>query len=108
MCIRDSNNPRFFSVADSVRRVAERYVEVTITREDIKFVVAHRLLRKNQEQKAKISEHLSKFAPFYGDMNERMDQFVSLFPVHPDYIDTFERLTAIETRQVLKLSLIHI
>ena len=96
------NNPRFFSVADSVRRVAERYVEVTITREDIKFVVAHRLLRKNQEQKAKISEHLSKFAPFYGDMNERMDQFVSLFPVHPDYIDTFERLTAIETRQVLK------
>ncbi len=96
------NNPRFSSVADSVRRVAERYVEVTITREDIKFVVANRLLRKTSEQAAKIREHLSKFARFYGNMNERMDQFVSLFPVHPDYVDTFERLTAIETRQVLK------
>ena len=90
-------------IRDSVRRVAERYIEVTITREDIKFVVAHRLLRKNREQKYKILEHLQKFAPFYGDMNGRMDQFVSLFPVHPDYVDTFERLTAIETRQVLKM-----
>src|SRR5258708_10861551 len=35
-------------------------------------------------------------------MKERMDEFVRLFPVHPDYIDTFERITAIEKREVLK------
>jgi len=35
-------------------------------------------------------------------MNERMDEFVRLFPVHPDYIDTFERVTAVEKREVLK------
>lgn len=29
-------------------------------------------------------------------MNERMDEFVRLFPVHPDYIDTFERVTIAE------------
>ncbi|MGI9345575.1 MAG: DUF6079 family protein, partial [Gammaproteobacteria bacterium] len=35
-------------------------------------------------------------------MNERMDEFVRLFPVHPDYIDTFERVSAVEKRQILK------
>ena len=35
-------------------------------------------------------------------MNERIDEFISLFPIHPDYIDTFERITIIEKREVLK------
>src|SRR5690606_26321734 len=35
-------------------------------------------------------------------MNERMDEFVRLFPVHPDYIDTFEQITVVEKREVLK------
>ena len=35
-------------------------------------------------------------------MNERMDEFVRLFPVHPEYIDTFERVTAVEKREVLR------
>src|SRR5690606_1015160 len=42
------------------------------------------------------------FAKFYGGLNERMDEFVRLFPVHPDYIDTFERVTVVEKREVLK------
>jgi len=50
----------------------------------------------------KIREYLTPFAKFYGRMNERMDEFVRLFPVHPDYIDTFERVTAVEKREVLK------
>jgi len=35
-------------------------------------------------------------------MNERMEEFVDLFPVHPDYIDVFERIVGIEQREVLK------
>ena len=35
-------------------------------------------------------------------MNERMDEFVRLFPIHPSYIDTFEQIVAIEKREVLK------
>jgi hypothetical protein len=35
-------------------------------------------------------------------MNERMDEFVDLFPVHPDYIDVFERIIAVEKREILK------
>jgi len=96
------DSPRFSFVADSIRRVKDRFEQMLIASKDVKFVVAERLLKKTAEQQAKIREYLTPFAKFYGHMNERMDEFVRLFPVHPDYIDTFERVTALEKREVLK------
>jgi anion-transporting ArsA/GET3 family ATPase len=96
------DSPRFSFVADSIRRVKDRFEQILIARKDIKFVVAERLLKKSADQQVKILEYLTPFAKFYGRMNERMDEFVRLFPVHPDYIDTFERVTAAEKREVLK------
>ena len=89
------NNKRAFEVKD-------RFEQILIARKDVKFVVAERLLKKTGKQQAKIREYLTPFGKFYGHMNERMDEFVRLFPVHPDYIDTFERVTAVEKREVLK------
>jgi len=96
------DSPRFSFVADSIRRVKDRFEQILIARKDVKFVVAERLLKKTAEQQAWIREYLTPFAKFYGRMNEQMDEFVRLFPVHPDYIDTFERVTAVEKREVLK------
>lgn len=96
------DSPRFSFVADSIRRVKDRFEQILIARKDVKFVVAERLLKKTADQQVKIREYLTPFAKFYGRMNERMDEFVRLFPVHPDYIDTFERVTAVEKREVLK------
>jgi Family of unknown function (DUF6079) len=96
------DSPRFAFVADSIRRVKDRFEQVLIARNDVKFVVAERLLKKSAEQQAKIRDYLMPFAKFYGGFNERMDEFVRLFPVHPDYIDTFERVTVVEKREVLK------
>ena len=96
------DSPRFSFVADSIRRVKDRFEQILIARRDVKFVVAERLLKKTAEQQVKIREYLTPFAKFYGRMNERMDEFVRLFPVHPDYIDTFEQVTAVEKREVLK------
>jgi Family of unknown function (DUF6079) len=96
------DSPRFSFVAESVRRVKDRFEQILIARSDIKYVVAERLLRKTPDQQGKIREHLLPFAKYFGNMNERMDEFVRLFPVHPDYIDTFERVTAVEKREVLK------
>ena len=96
------DSPRFAFVSDSIRRVKARFEQVLIVRSDVKFVVAERLLKKNTEQQAKIRDYLTPFAKYYGNLNERMDEFVRLFPVHPDYIDTFERVTAVEKREVLK------
>jgi len=96
------DSPRFSFVADSIRRVKDRFEQILIARKDVKFVVAERLLKKTADQQVKIREYLAPFAKFYGRMNERMDEFVRLFPVHPDYIDTFERVTAVEKREILK------
>lgn len=93
---------RFQHVADSLRRVKDRFEQILIARNDVKFVVAERLLRKTADQLATIRDHLTPFAKFYGNMNERMDEFVRLFPVHPDYIDTFERVTVAEKREILR------
>ena len=96
------DSPRFAFVADSIRRVKDRFEQILIARSDVKFVIAERLLKKTTEQQAKIRDYLMPFAKYYGGLNERMDEFVRLFPVHPDYIDTFERVTVVEKREVLK------
>lgn len=96
------DSPRFSFVADSIRRVRDRFEQVLIARRDVKFVVTERLLHKTMDQQHTIREYLTPFAKFYGNMNERMDEFVRLFPVHPDYIDTFESMAVIEKREVLK------
>jgi len=96
------DSPRFAFVADSLRRVKDRFEQISIARNDVKFVVAERLLRKTAEQQTQIRDHLIPFAKYYGALNERMDEFVRLFPVHPDYIDTFAQVTVVEKREVLK------
>ncbi len=96
------DNPRFQFVADTLRRVKDRFEQVRIARDDVAFVVAERILRKDAKQQALIREHLKQFAPLYGSMNERMEEFVRLFPVHPAFLDTFERVYVAEKREVLK------
>lgn len=96
------DNPRFSFVAETVRRVRDRFEQVRIARTDIKYVVAERLLRKTADQQVLVRQHLTPFTRFYGHMNERLDEYVRLFPVHPDYIDTFERVTVAEKREILR------
>lgn len=96
------DNPQFQFVADSLRRVKDRFEQIYIARTDVKYVVAERLLGKTADKLVKVQEHLKPFTKFYGDMNERLDEFVRLFPIHPDYIDVFERLTVVEKRQIMR------
>jgi hypothetical protein len=96
------DSPRFAFVADSIRRVKDRFEQILIVRDDVKFVVSEALLQKNAEQLSWVREYLTPFAKYYGDMNERMTEYVRLFPVHPDYIDTFQRVTIVEKRTILK------
>jgi hypothetical protein len=95
-------NPRFSFVTEQLRRVKDRFEQITIAREDITFVVSQRLLKKTDKQKAKITDYLRQFSPLYKSMAERMDEFVDLFPIHPNYVETFENLAVAEKRQVLK------
>jgi energy-coupling factor transporter ATP-binding protein EcfA2 len=96
------DNPRFAFVSESLTRVKDRFGQVLIARQDVEYVVAQRLLKKSDEQQATIRSHLLPFAKYYGGMNERLDDFVRLFPVHPDYVKVFEQIRVVEKRQVLK------
>lgn len=95
-------SPRFQFAADRLRRVKDRFEQVRIVRGDVKHVVQERLLKKTADQQAKIRTHLESFAKAFGNVAGRMDEFVRLFPVHPDYIETFEELTLTEKRGILR------
>jgi hypothetical protein len=96
------DNPRFAGVADTIRRVRDRFEQVRIAKEDVAFVVERRLLNKDATQRDNTAKHLQGFAPLYEGMAERMDEFVALFPVHPDYLRTFNDMRMIEKREVLR------
>lgn len=96
------DNPRFQFVAETLRRVKDRFEQVRIAREDIAYVVGNRLLRKGDTQRSRVREHLEPFGPLYGELSDRLDEFVELFPVHPAYLDVFERVYVAEKREVLK------
>jgi hypothetical protein len=95
-------NPKFAFVAGPLRRVQDRFEQVRIVREDVAYVVAHRLLAKTDEQVARIVEYLRPFARLYASLSERLGEFARLFPVHPAYLETFERVYLVEKREVLK------
>jgi len=96
------DNPRFQFVADSLRRVRDRFEQVRIARTDIVYVVSRRLLAKSPEQIARITTHLRHFTDLYPDLDNRLDEYAQLFPIHPSYIDTFERVYVAEKREVLQ------
>lgn len=96
------DSPRFQFAADSIRRVRDRYQQVRIVREDVAYVVSRRLLVKEENQRRQIRAYLQKFTPLYDSMGERLEDFVELFPIHPAYLEMFERVTVIEKRQALK------
>lgn len=96
------DSDKFQFVADTLRRVKDRFEQLRIAREDVAYVVANRLLKKDDRQKALIRSYLEKFYPLYENMAERAEQFVALFPVHPVYLDVFEKVDVAEKREVLK------
>lgn len=95
------DNPRFAFVAEQLRRVKERTVQAIIAREDIEFVVSQRLLKKNDTQKAYIREHLQKFAPLYDKLGEQLEKYVDMFPIHPAYLTSFQKVKIAEKRVAL-------
>lgn len=96
------DNPKFQFVASELNRVKERTEQAFISREDIEYVVSQRLLKKDDKQKALIREHLQKFTSLYEKLNENIEKYVDLFPIHPAYLATFEKVSVAEKRVILK------
>ena len=96
------DNPTFSFVSDTMSKIKDRFEQVIIRKEDTAYVVSQRILNKTPEQKAKIREHLLPFCSLYNEMSERLEDYVELFPIHPAYIDVFNKVHIAENRHVLK------
>lgn len=96
------DNPRFSFVSETLKKVGDRFTQIIITKEATAYVVSERILKKTPEQKAMIRQHLEKFSGLYAGMSSKMDEFVDLFPIHPSYIEVFNKIYLIENRHILK------
>lgn len=96
------DNPRFSFVSETLKKVGDRFTQIIITKEATAYVVSERILKKTPEQKAMIRQHLEKFSGLYTGMSSKMEDFVDLFPIHPSYIDVFNKIYVIENRHILK------
>jgi len=96
--------PEFQFQAEMLNKVEDRYSDLIITKEDVAFVVKERLLKKDLHQKEKIREHLLKFAHLFDGINSSLNEYVDLFPVHPNYVSYFERIKHGKSqREILKI-----
>ena len=96
------DNPSFSFLSDTLIRVKRRFEQLIIQKQDLAFVVSERILKKDAEQKAWIREHLQKFTSLYSNMAENLEEYVSLYPIHPRYIEVFYKMISVEVAQVLK------
>jgi hypothetical protein len=96
------DSPAFAFIANVVQRVQARYLQVLITSDDLAYVVESRLLKKTDNQRAKIRSHLERFAPLFPHLQAKLDDYVRLFPIHPRYIEVFEEVEIAEKREVLR------
>ena len=95
--------PEFQNLAQLLMKVKDRYVDMTIRKEEVAFIVHDRLLHKSEQQKQAIRSHLEPFRKYFSGMNAHFEDYVELFPVHPSYFDNFQRIRCGRAqREVLK------
>ena len=96
-------SPEFQFAKEMLSHVNERYVDLTIQKEDVQFIIQQRLLQKDEHQKTQLRQHLSQFTVMFPNMNNNLDTYVNLFPVHPSYFDNFSLIKIGKSqREVLK------
>ena len=97
------DNSSFQFVSKTLLRVKDRFEQVRIDREDVAYVVSQRLLKKTPEQAGQDPRASHPVcAALRVDERTGWIKFVELFPVHPAYLDTFEKVYVAEKREVLK------
>ena len=97
------NATEFQFAREMLLHVNDRYRPLTITKEDVKYIEQKRMLNKDDQQRQLIRDHLEKFTKFFSHMHGHIDDYVTLFPVHPAYFENFELIKAGKSqREIMK------
>ena len=91
-------NPKYVDQAESIARINQRFVTVTITKEDVARVLTERVVRKDPDQHRQLQTLLDDHRRYFPHLAQQFDRYVGLFPLHPYVIDVFERLPYLEPR----------
>ena len=94
-------NPKYVDQAESIARVNQRFVTVTITKEDVAQVLTDRVVRKDADQELRLRGLLADHRAYFPNLADQTDRYVALFPIHPYVIDVFERLPYFENRGII-------
>jgi len=94
-------NPRYVDQAESIARINQRFVTVTITKEDVARVLTERVVRKDSDQRLQLQGVLADHRQYFPNLAQQFERYVDLFPIHPYVIDVFERLPYFENRGII-------
>lgn len=97
------NVPQFQFAAKMLNHANDRYRQISITKQDVQFVVQQRLLHKDESQKNIIRQHLNRFTEFFTDLHAHLEDYVNLFPVNPSFFENFQQIKVGKNqREVMK------
>jgi len=96
---------KFKNVASELGRIGERFQNIIIHMEDIKKVIANRIVAKNKEQRHNLETKLAPYAEKITDVATHMDGYVDLFPLTPFLLELFDDLPYFEKRGVIQFAM---
>ena len=94
-------NPKYVEQAESIARVNQRFVTVTITKDDVAQVLTNRVVYKDEDQRLLLRSLLEDHRKYFPNLANQTDRYIDLFPIHPYVIDVFERLPYFENRGII-------
>lgn len=95
------NNPKYNHMASSITRIRQRFYDFVIDNRGVSQLIEQYLFEKTEAQRQQIRELLLPLSDLYEVIPDRLEQFISLFPAHPDFIDEFQRVFVVERREIL-------
>ena len=97
-------NPKYVDEAESFGRVAERFNIITIKKEDIKEVIARRVLAKTPEQYLELENLFQEYTKYFSVLQANLEDYINLFPLHPYVIQVFSELPYFEKRGIIQFT----
>jgi len=97
-------NPKYVDQAANIARIAERFTDVTITKEDIAHVLSQRVVGKTANQRTELEMLLEGHQQYFTNLTAEMQTYLDLFPIHPYVISVFEDLPYFEQRGIINFA----
>jgi hypothetical protein len=97
------DNPEFAGFAEQLTRIRKRFNDFNIDKKGVNELIEQYLFKKNEAQKDSIRKLISSRSKFYEVIGSDLENFVSLFPAHPLFIDEFQRVMVVERREILTI-----